>query len=156
MIPQTTITLLLSGVHICCQGCVDAIDVALKNIAGVESQCDMTNGTVTLTFSNEAATEKALAAIAAAGFHGKSNNKHFVMQPVSDIPRGKVKSLRVSGIHNCCDLCSAAIKEAIATVDGVGGDTCQTKATNFEITGDFNAAAVVAALNAAGFSARVK
>jgi copper chaperone CopZ len=156
MISQTTITLLLSGVHICCQGCVDAIDVALKGIAGVESQCDMSNGTVTLTSSNEAATKKALAAIAAAGFHGKSDTKQFVMPPVSDIPRGKVKRLQVSDIHNCCDLCSDAIKEAIATVDGVAGDTCQPKMTNFEITGDFNAAAVVAALNAAGFSARVK
>ena len=38
----------LSGVHLCCQGCVDAVDSALKNVAGAESQCDIDNGTVTL------------------------------------------------------------------------------------------------------------
>jgi len=75
---------------------------------------------------------------------------------VSSIPRGRVKRLKVSGIHNCCDLCCEAIKEAIGTVDGVTADTATPGATTFEVTGDFPAAALVKALNAAGFSAQVR
>ena len=78
------------------------------------------------------------------------------MKAVSRIPRGRVKYLKVSGIHNCCDLCCEAIKEAIATVDGVADDTATPGATAFEVTGDFQAAALVKALNTAGFGAKVK
>ena len=41
-------------------------------------------------------------------------------------------------------------------MDGVTGDTARPRATTFEVTGDFDAAALVKALNAAGFSARVE
>jgi periplasmic mercuric ion binding protein len=78
------------------------------------------------------------------------------MKAVSDIPPGKVKSLKVSGIHNCCGPCCEAIKGAIATVEGVTGDTARPRATSFEVTGDFHAADLVRALNAAGFSAQVR
>ena len=41
-------------------------------------------------------------------------------------------------------------------MDGVAGDTATPGATTFEVTGDFQAAALVQALNAAGFGAQVK
>jgi hypothetical protein len=41
-------------------------------------------------------------------------------------------------------------------VDGVTADTATPGATTFEVTGDFPAAALVKALNAAGFSAQVR
>jgi mercuric ion binding protein len=78
------------------------------------------------------------------------------MKAVSGIPQGKVKTLKVSGIHNCCGPYCEAIKGAIATVDGVTGDTARPRATTLEVTGDFDAAALVKALNDAGFSARVE
>ena len=78
------------------------------------------------------------------------------MKSVSDIPAGKVKSPKVSGIHNCCGPCSVAVREAIATVEGVIGDTAKTRATSFEVTSDFNAADLVKALYSAGFSAQVR
>jgi mercuric ion binding protein len=146
----------LRGVHLCCQGCVNAADAALMSVEGVNSRCDMDNGTVTFTASDPAAAQKALDALAAAGFHGSRGNNQLVMKAVSEIPQGKVKSLKVSGIHNCCGPCCEAIKGAIATVDGVTGDTARPRATSFEVTGDFDAAALVKALNAAGFSARVE
>ena len=146
----------LTGVHLCCQGCINAVDAALMSVEGVNSRCDMENGTMTLTASDAAAAQKALDALAAAGFHGSAGNNQLAMKGVSDIPQGKVKSLKVSGIHNCCGPCCEAIKGAIATVDGVTGDTAKPRATTFEVTGDFYAAALVKALNAAGFSAQVK
>jgi periplasmic mercuric ion binding protein len=74
----------------------------------------------------------------------------------SSVPAGKVKSLKLSGIHNCCQPCCEAIKEAIATVDGVTGDTATPHETRFEVSGDFSAAALIEALHAAGFHAEVE
>jgi catalase len=146
----------VTGVHLCCQGCVDAVDAAVRNVAGVTTRCDIEKKTVTLTASDGAAAQEALEAIAAAGFHGSTDNAHLAMKAVSSIPRGRVKSLEVSAIHNCCGLCCKAIKEAIATVDGVTGDTATPGTTTFQVTGAFHAAALVKALNAAGFSAQVR
>jgi|ERR1043165_995815 copper chaperone CopZ len=106
MATRNEIKVELRGVHLCCQGCVNAADAALMSVEGVNSRCD--------------------------------------------------KTLKVSGIHNCCGPCCEAIKGAIATVDGVTGDTARPRATSFEVTGDFYAAALVRALNAAGFSAQVR
>jgi periplasmic mercuric ion binding protein len=153
---RTEVKVELTGVHICCQGCVDAVDAALGNVEGVNSQCDMVNGTVTFTAGNTAAAREALGSLAAAGFYGHSDDQGLAMRPVGEAPPGKVNSLRVAGIHNCCGPCCDAIKGAIATVDGVTGDTAEPGATAFEVTGDFHAAALVKALNDAGFSARVK
>jgi len=146
----------VTGVHLCCQGCVDAADAALMSVAGVTSRCDMENGTATLTAGDDVAAQKALDALAAAGFYGRTGNQKLVMKAVSDIPRGKVNRLKVSDIHNCCGPCYRAIKEAITTVAGVTGDTAAPQATTFDVMGDFDAAALVKALNAAGFSAQVE
>src|SRR5207244_11533409 len=118
---QSEIKVKVTGVHLCCQGCVDAVDAAVKNVAGATSRCDMEKRTVTLTARDDAAAQKALDAIAAAGFYGRTDHEQLAMKPVSSIPRDRVKSLKVSGIHNCCRLCSQAIKEAVPTVGGVGG-----------------------------------
>ena len=48
-----------------------------------------------------------------------------------------------------------AIDVTVATVDGVTGDTAKPRASTLEVTGDFEAGALVKALNAAGFSAQV-
>ena len=45
----------LTGVHLCCQGCVNAAEAALTSVEGVNSRCDMENGTVTFTASDDAA-----------------------------------------------------------------------------------------------------
>jgi periplasmic mercuric ion binding protein len=155
MAKHSQVKVKLTGIHLCCQGCVNAADAALMSVEGVKSHCDMENGTATLTAGDDAAAQKALDALAAAGFYGSTDNQKLTMKAVSDVPQGKVKSLKVSGIHNCCGLCCEAIKEAIATVDGVTGDTATPRATTFEVIGDFDAAALVKALNAAGFSAQV-
>ena len=156
MATRTEIRAELTGVHLCCQGCVDAVDAALMNVEGVSSHCDIARGIVAFTASDDDAARKALDSLAAAGFYGSIENQNLAMKPVGTIPHGKVKSLMVSGIHNCCGPCCDAIKEAIATVDGVTGDTAKPMATTFEVTGLFHAAALVRAINDAGFSAQVR
>jgi mercuric ion binding protein len=155
MATRTEIEVELTGVHLCCQGCVNAANAALRSVEGVNSRCDMGNRTVTLTAGDDSAARKALDALAAAGFYGASDDPNLAMKPVGDVPKGKVKRVEVSGIHNCCGPCCRAITGAVSTVDGVTGDTAEPGVTTFEVTGDFHAADIVEELNAAGFSARV-
>jgi hypothetical protein len=51
-----------------------------------------------------------LDAIADTGLHGETGNAHLAMRAERDIPAGKVRRLKVSGIHNCCRLCCEAIR----------------------------------------------
>lgn len=155
MTTTTEVHLELTGVHLCCQGCVDAVDEAIGSVTGVHSLCDMERGTVNLTAPDADKARKALDALAAAGFYGHSDDPGLAMQPVGAVPSGKVKGVIVSGIHNCCTPCCDAIRDAIATVAGVTGDTARPRATDFEVRGDFHAGALVKALNEAGFSASV-
>jgi len=62
----------------------------------------------------------------------------------------------VTGVHNCCGNCCKAIKETVKKVEGVKSDTAKPKENTFEVTGDFDAAELVKALNAAGFHVKVK
>lgn len=145
----------LRGVHLCCGGCTDAVATAVESVPGITCQCDMENGTVTLTAKDRAAAQKALDAIADAGLHGETGDEHLAMRAERDIPLGKVQKLTISGIHNCCQPCYEAIKGAIDTVEGVTGDTAGPRKTVFEVTGNFSAAELVRALNRAGFHAKV-
>lgn len=155
MTNQAETKVVLKGVHLCCDACVDGVGVALKGVEGVKARCDMGNRTVTFTADDDAAAQKALDALAHAGYHGDTGNPQLTMKAQGNVPQGKVKLLKVSGIHDCCWPCCQAIKGAIKTVAGVTGDTATSEATAFEVTGDFDAASLVKALNAAGFSARV-
>lgn len=155
MTKLTEIKVEMTGVHLCCQGCVNAADAALMSVEGVNSHCNMENGTVTLTAIDDTTAQRALDAFAAAGFYGSVNNQNLAMKATRNVPRGKVKRLNVSGIHNCCGPCCDAIKDAIARVGGVTSDSAKPGVTTFEVTGNFNAVSLVKALNAVGFSAQV-
>ena len=88
MAKQNEIKVNLTGVHLCCQGCVNAVDAALMSVEGVQSRCDMANQTVTLTASDRAAARKALDSLTAAGFYGNSNNQQLAMKAASQVPHG--------------------------------------------------------------------
>ncbi len=62
----------------------------------------------------------------------------------------------VTGIHNCCNSCNNAIKGVLQKVDGVKENTATAKKDSFEVTGDFDAAELIKALNDAGFHVKVK
>jgi periplasmic mercuric ion binding protein len=146
----------LKGVHLCCPQCVKAVAGILKEIEGVKGACDQKNKTVTITAKDNETAQKAVDALAAGGFHGDTGNKDVAVKDDSGVTAGKVKSVTVTGVHNCCGQCNGLIKKALKGVEGVKGDTCKAKAEEFEVTGDFDAADVVKALNAAGFHVKVK
>lgn len=146
----------LTNVHLCCPACVNAVEKILKDVDGVKGECDRKKRTVTITAPDEKSAQKALDALAKGGFHGKSDNKEVSIKDDSGAKKGKVQSVTVSGIHNCCGACTKQIKAVLQKVDGVSADTATAKKDTFEVTGNFDPVELIKALNAAGFHATVK
>jgi periplasmic mercuric ion binding protein len=146
----------LKGVHLCCPACVKTVNGILKKVDGVTGVCDQTAKTVTITALDDQTAQKALDALATAGFHGDTGSKTLAMKEDSGVQAGKVKSLTVAGAHNCCGQCCKIIKATVKKVEGVTGDTAKPKAEAFEVTGDFDAAELIKALNGAGFHVKIK
>jgi len=150
---ETTVE--IKGVHLCCGACVKAVSAIVNKVDGAKAKCDRETKTVTLTAPDEKAAQKALDALADAGFYGDTGNKDLAMKQ-EGVSSGKVKSITVSGVHNCCQSCCREIKNAIKKVDGVTKDTARPRAASFEVDGNFDPAELVKALNAAGFHVKVK
>ena len=72
----------------------------------------------------------------------------------SGAKKGKVQSITVTGIHNCCNQCNTTIKGVLDKVDGVKGNTASAKKDSFEVTGDFNDREVFTALQKAGVTGK--
>jgi copper chaperone CopZ len=150
---ETKVT--LSGVHLCCGMCVTAVGKTLQDVAGVKGECSQEAKTITLTAENAEAAQKAVDALAKAGFHGKPDSDVVKYKPVQT-PEGKVKKLELTGIHNCCGQCTRIIKSTIAKVPGVTSDNTTARNDAITIEGDFSAKELVEALLAAGFHVEVK
>lgn len=146
----------LKGTHLCCGQCVKAVEGILGKVDGVSGTCDRKGSTVTITAKDDAAAQKALDALAAGGFHGTTGSQTLKVKDDSGVSKGKVKSLTVEGVHNCCGQCTKAITAAVGKVAGVTGNTAKPKSDTFEVTGDFDAEELVKALNAAGYHVKVK
>jgi mercuric ion binding protein len=146
----------VKDVHLCCGACVKVVGAALKGVEGVKGACDREAKTVTITATDEAAAQKAVDALAAAGFHGQPDTKAVRFPRDSGATKGKVSTLTLTGVHNCCRSCCAAIKGAVKKVPGVTGDTAKPKGDSFEVTGDYDAIELIRALHAAGFHVKVK
>ena len=146
----------VKGVHLCCPACVKGVGKALKDVDGVKGTCDQKAGTVTITATDDAAAQKAIEALSAAGFHGSLDTKAVHFPRDSGVSEGKVTSLTLTGVHNCCRSCCKAIKDAVKEVKGVTGDTAKPKSDTFEVTGDYEARDLVRALHKAGFHFKVK
>ena len=150
---ETTVE--IKGVHLCCAACVKAVGNIVGKVEGAKAKCDMPNKTVTVTAPDEKTAQKVLDALADGGFYGDTGNKDLAIKQDS-VSSGKVKSITVSGVHNCCPACCRAIKTAVKKVEGVKSDSARPRADSFKVDGDFDAAELVKALNAAGFHVKVK
>ena len=148
----------LKSVHMCCPGCAKAVAGTLQKVEGVTGVAvDQKTATAKFAAADEKAAQRALDALAAAGFHGDTGGaKGFAFKDDSGAKAGKVKSLTVTGFHNSCGGCVDSFREAIKDVKGVTGDNAKAKVPTAEVTGDFDAAELVKALNKAGFHVKVK
>jgi copper chaperone CopZ len=151
---DTSVT--LSNVHLCCDNCVKGADKAIAPIAGAKDTCDKAAGTIVITAPDKETAQKAVDALVAAGFYGKSSNSTIMVAAPSGAKDEKVQSLDVSGVHLCCNKCVTSVKQVLSKVDGVKSNTVKSKATEFNVAGDFNDKKVFDDLNNAGFSGKVK
>jgi hypothetical protein len=103
----------VKNVHLCCPACIRAVGDTLKTIDGVKGVCDQKGKTVTLTAADAATIQKAVDALAAAGFHGAPDSKDITVKDDSGAEKGKVKSVTLTGVHNCCGQCNNAIKATL-------------------------------------------
>ena len=155
--PAAEMPVELKNVHMCCGGCAKEVTAILKKVEGVTGvTCDQKTNTAKFTAADAKAAQKALDALAEGGFHGQTGSKEYAFKDDSGVKAGAVKSLTVTGFHNSCQGCVDSFREAIKDVKGVTGDTAKSKVTTAEVTGDFDAAELVKALNKAGFHVKVK
>jgi len=150
---ETKVT--VSGTHLCCGACIKAVDTTLKDMPGVKFKSDQSAKTIEITADNDAAAQKAIDALADAGFYGKLDSDKVKYKPVQS-GSVAVEKIEVSGIHNCCGQCTTAIKKAVTSVSGVSGTSVKNKETTFTVEGKFQPGDVVKALLDAGFYAQVK
>jgi copper chaperone CopZ len=146
----------VKGTHLCCPACTAAVNKVLKEIPDVKGGVDQRRRVIHIIAPDDKAAQKALDALSAAGFYGQTGNKALELKDDSGVKPGKVESLSLTGVHNCCGACCRAIKQTLKKVSGVTGDTAEPKSGSFKVTGNFEAADVVKALNSAGFSVKVE
>jgi periplasmic mercuric ion binding protein len=144
----------LKQTHVCCQNCVKSVAAVLAK-AGVKGSANQDDHSIQFTAADEKTAQKTLDALTAAGFHGVVESETLKVKDDSGVKAGKVKSLSLKGVHNCCGSCNAAIKAAIKKVPGVESEDVKPRAEKFTVTGDFDAEALVKALNDAGFHGQV-
>jgi periplasmic mercuric ion binding protein len=149
---ETSVT--LSHVHLCCNACVKGADRAVSEVSGAKSVTDKTAGTVAITAPDKATAQKAVDALVAAGYFGTSSDASIKVVADTGAKDGKVQSLKVIGLHLCCDKCVKAVNTVLSKVPGVKANTASKDAETFEITGDFSAKEVFSAFNEAGLSGK--
>jgi copper chaperone CopZ len=157
---EAKVKVTVSEMHACCGACVKAIDKAATGVEGVEAKAQQEEGEegegmVEITAANYETIQKAIDAIAKAGFSGDLDSDK-VKFPATKSPEGKVQKLEIAHIHNCCPGCAKYIKETVHSVDGVKSDTVEAKKASFTVEGEFEAKKVVEALLKAGFYPEVK
>ena len=150
---ETKVT--VSDTHLCCGQCLRAVEATLKDMSGVKHKSSQQAKTIEITAESDAAAQKAIDALAAAGFYGKLDNDKLKYKPVPAADAA-VEKLELAGIHNCCGACTTAIKKAVTSVSGVSGTNIKNKDTAFAVEGKFKPADVVQALLDAGFYVEVK
>jgi mercuric ion binding protein len=148
----------LKSVHMCCDGCAEEVATVLGKVEGVSGVAtDKKAKTATFSAADAKAAQKALDALAEAGFHGDpGKDKQYAFKDDSGVKAGPVKSLTVIGFHNSCGGCVKSFREAIKDVKGVSGDNAKSKVMSAQVTGQFDAVELVTALNKAGFHVKVK
>ncbi len=144
----------LTDVHLCCQSCVKGVQKAVGQVRGVTATADKDEGTVSLTGPDTVTVQKAVDALTAAGYFGKSSDPAIKVNADTGASDRKVQTLQVEGVHLCCGKCVKAVNQALASVSGVTTNTAAKGVKSFTVTGDFNQQEVFVALQKAGLTGK--
>lgn len=145
----------ISGVHLCCKSCVTGVDKAIGKVSGASAEVNADEETVTVKAADAATAQKAVDALVAAGYFGKSDNAAIKVADTTGAKDAKVASMVVENVHLCCGKCVTAVAKAVEKVPGVSGHTAVKGVKTFEVKGDFSPKAVFAAIHAAGLTGKV-
>ena len=151
-VPEGETTVTLSGVHLSCSDCEDAI-MGISAGAGVKYVVDSGAGTVTITAPSGKAAQTAVGAVGKIGFYGVSDNPSI---KIPDLKEGEFMSetMRVRGVQLFCRKCIKEFEKAVESVKGVEKVDAKIGAKTIEVSGDeFDCNAVIKALREAGFAA---
>lgn len=152
---QAEVKVTVSATHLCCPQCLQGVEAALKDVAGVKHTSNQRAKTIELVAENKEAAQKAIEALAAAGFYGKLDSDQVKFPPIVTGAE-TAQRLELTGIHNCCGACTNAIKSAVTAVPGVTGTDIQNRKTSFVVEGNFKPGELVQALLNAGFYVQIK
>jgi periplasmic mercuric ion binding protein len=152
---QADVSVKLTDVHLCCQSCVKGVQKAVSKVDGVKVEADKDESTVTLTGPDSGTVQKAVDAMLAGGYFGKTSDASITIAAMTGAKDQKVQSLQIEGVHLCCDKCVKAVNKAVEAVDGVKSTTAAKGAKSFTVTGDFNDKQVLDALQKAGLTGKV-
>jgi copper chaperone CopZ len=144
----------LSNVHLCCGSCVKGVESVIATVSGARATVSKDDGTIDLTAADTATVQKAVDALVAAGYFGVSNNSNIKVDATTGAKDEMVQSLHVTRVHLCCPKCVTVVNTALGKVAGVTGNTAAKGATSFDVTGNFNARAVIEALREEGLSGK--
>lgn len=159
---ESSTTVTISNVHLCCQSCSDGADSALQGIDGVSKAAnDRKAKTITFEVTSKDAAEAALKALAKDGFYGTakfgSSTKELKWPESGAKKDTKASTVFVESVHLCCGACVTGAKDALKKADGVSDIEFDRKAGKITVKGkDLDETKIVAALNKAGFFGTVK
>lgn len=155
-LPEGEVTVVLSGVHMCCRDCEEAVPGIKDNrkiswIEGIEMEGDKDAGTITIKAPSGKAMMSALEAVEASGFYGTSDHEVLKIEEIEDSEFG-ASIFTVTAIHLCCGQCVKDIDAAVMSVEGVTEHTAEEGKDRFFVKGDnVKPSDVMKALRAAGF-----
>ena len=144
----------LTSVHLCCKNCVTGAEKAVAKVSGATVACDADAKTVTVTAPDAGTAQKAVDSLVEAGYFGKSEDPAIKVKDATGAKDAKVTTLAVNDVHLCCKKCVTAVGKAIETVKGATGNTAEKGAKTFQVTGEFNAKEVFAALQKEGLTGK--
>jgi periplasmic mercuric ion binding protein len=145
----------ISGVHLCCKSCVTGVNKAVGKVDGATAEVNADDETVTVKAADDATAQKAVDALVAAGYFGKSDNSAIKVADNTGATDAKVASMVVNDVHLCCGKCVTTVAKAVEKVPGVASHTAVKGVKTFEVKGDFSPKAVFAAIQAAGLTGKV-
>lgn len=147
-------TVVIEDTHMCCKSCVSGAEKAAKKVEGATVTASQEARNITVKAKDAKTAQQAVDALVAGGYFGTVTSKDVTIKNDAGAPKGKVASMKLEGFHNCCKKCADGISKAINSVEGAKTEVA-SKQPEITVTGDFDAQAVVAALNKAGYSAKV-
>jgi len=149
------VSLTLSGVHLCCSDCEDAV-AGLASGGGEEEgatrlEPDRDAGTVAVTAPSALEAEMVLKKLFRAGFYGVSDHDSIAL-PVPEEDDFTANTMPLRNLHLCCGKCVRELTGAVESVEGVDEVDAEEGSTEAMVKGEqFRPYDIMVALREAGF-----